>query len=172
MKPIDDLQIIQDRVFDTIGLKYTPANFDVESSDYHACSFSVEGRSIKYRQAKITPTKNGQFVTLWKRKLLGPIQPFDSSDDIDFVLVAVRRKSDLGLFIFPKEALVTHGVFSLKKKGGKRAMRVYPAWDKAESKQAEKTQKWQLDYFLEIPNNKSIDTLRCKTLIKIGQQLN
>lgn len=40
-----------------------------------------------------------------------------------------KTKSELGLFIFPKEALIKHGIFSVKSKGGKRAIRVYPPWD-------------------------------------------
>lgn len=103
-----------------------------------------------YRTAKITPTKNGQFVTLWKRKLQGPIQPYDISDKIDFVIVNVMKNKKKGMFVFPAEVLVEQGVFSVKNKGGKRAIRVYPPWDKPQSKQAEKTQKWQLNYFQKI----------------------
>ena len=43
------------------------------------------------------------------------------------------------------------------KKEGKRAIRVYPPWDIAINKQAQKTQKWQLNYFLEIPQNQQYD---------------
>lgn len=164
MKLSEDLQVIEKRIFEANGLKFTRANFETESAGYHACSFSVEGRLIIYRLAKITPTKNGQFVTIWKRKDNGPIQPFDLSDEIDFVVVTVKTKSDTGLFIFPKAVLIEHKIFSVRGKGGKRAIRVYPPWDKTESKQAEKTQKWQLEFFLEIPHNKSIDVKRCKTL--------
>lgn len=165
MKLNDDLKFIEEIIFKANGLKYTEATFEAESSDYNACSFSVEGRSVKYRMAKVTPTKNGQFVTIWKRKPNGPIQPFDSSDEIDFVLVTVKATHHLGLFIFPQEALIKHGIFSVNKKGGKRAIRVYPPWDKATSKQAEKTQKWQLDYFLDLSKNKSTDVIRCKLLL-------
>lgn len=164
MKLSYDLQVIEKRIFEANGLEYTQANFEDESTEYHACSFSVEGRLIIYRLAKITPTKNGQFVTIWKRKNNGPIRPFDLSDEIDFVVVTVKTKSDTGIFIFPKAVLIKHKIFSVRGKGGKRAIRVYPPWDKAESKQAEKTQKWQLEFFLEIPHNKSIDVTRCKTL--------
>ena len=59
MKLSDDLHVIEKRIFEASGLNYTPANFEAESADYHACSCSVEGRSIKYRLAKITPTKSG-----------------------------------------------------------------------------------------------------------------
>jgi hypothetical protein len=167
MKLTDDLHIIETRIFEAHGFKYTPANVEAESADYHACSFSVEGRSIKYRLAKITPTKTGQFVTVWKRKLNGSIQPFDLSDEIDFVLVTVKTKSERGLFVFPKEALREHGILSVRGQGGKRALRVYPPWDKAESKQAEKTQKWQLEYFLDMPKNKAIDGTRCRSLFSL-----
>ena len=36
-------------------------------------------------------------------------------------------------------------------------MRVYPPWDVTVSRQAQKTQKWQMAYFLEIPLNLSIE---------------
>ncbi len=42
------------------------------------------------------------------------------------------------------------GIISLSKQGGKRAMRVYPPWDKPESKQAAKTQVWQVCIFLKF----------------------
>jgi hypothetical protein len=164
MKFNNDLHFIQKQIFEVSGFKYTPAKIEDESTDYNACSFKVEGHSIQYRQAKITPTKNGQFVTLWKRNSNGPIQPYDSSDKIDFVIVKVRAKNDLGLFVFPKELLIKHGVFSVNNKGGKRAIRVYPPWDSAQSKQAEKTQKWQLDFFLDTSKNKSLDVTKSKSL--------
>lgn len=72
-----------------------------------------------------------------------------------------------GHFVFPKSALVKKGVFSVSGKGGKRALRVYPPWDKAESTQAAKTQCWQLEYFAEIPKSKSIDIQKFKTLYSV-----
>jgi hypothetical protein len=111
--------------------------------------------SIQYRLGKITPTKNGQFATLWKRSAKGPIAPYDSTDQIDLVVIVTKTKVRCGLFIFTKDILIKQGIFSVKGKGGKRALRVYPVWDKPESKQAEKTQKWQLDFFLDLSNGKS-----------------
>ena len=151
-------------IFEKCGFKATQVIMEAESADYYACHFKIDGRSVRYRQAKVTPTKNGQFVTLWKRVLAGPIQPYDSADKIDFAIVSVKSKNHFGLFIFPKEVLVKRGIFSVKDKGGKRAIRVYPSWDKPESQQAEKTQKWQLDFFLDISNDLSIDIMKCKSL--------
>ena len=120
-----------------------------ESSDYVACDINFEGNKAKFRLAKITPKKIGQFVTLWKRENNGPIQPFDVSDDIEFVIVAVQKDANLGHFIFPKKVLIEKGIFTDKKEG-KRAIRVYPPWDIAENSQAKRTQKWQLEYFTKL----------------------
>jgi MepB protein len=46
------------------------------------CALLLNGLRVQYRVAKITPTKVGQFVTLWKRVGRGPIQPFDLSDPV------------------------------------------------------------------------------------------
>lgn len=82
MKLNDSLLEIQKKIFEAIDLKYTPAKAEPESAEYNACSFSIEGRVVKYRQAKITPTKIGQFVTIWKRSPQGPILPYDHSDSV------------------------------------------------------------------------------------------
>ncbi|MGL4629999.1 MAG: MepB family protein [Leadbetterella sp.] len=105
------------------------------------------------RVSKITPTKTGQFVTIWKRNEEGITEPFDGKDDIDFVIIVSKRDDTIGQFIFLKSVLLEKGIFSLNGKGGKRGIRVYPPWDKVESKQAEKTQAWQKKYFVEIKKN-------------------
>ncbi|REG98310.1 MepB family protein [Flavobacterium aquicola] len=134
-----------------------------ESTEYGACRFVLNNLNILFRTAKITPTKTGQFVTLWKRINQGPIRPFDSVDPIDLFVISVRKDNDFGLFIFPKQILVTKEIVSDKKEG-KRAIRVYPPWDITTSKQAQKTQKWQLDYFLEFQDSQKIDVNRVKSL--------
>ena len=122
-----------------------------ESKTYSACDFDLNHWHVKFRVAKITPTKIGQFVTLWQRKQIGgPIVPYDLADQIDLFVVSVRSGNQLGQFIFPKTVLHEHGVVSKNGKGGKLAIRVYPPWDIVTSKQAQKTQAWQLKYFFEI----------------------
>jgi len=49
------------------------------------------------------------------------------------------------------------------KKEGKRGFRVYPNWVKPENKQAEKTQNWQQDYFVEV-NNQQIDKTKLEKI--------
>ena len=128
-----------------------------ESDEYNAYRFLLNCKNICYREAKITPTKTGQFVTLWKRNQSGIIEPFDDSDAIDFVIVNVRKDQNWGQFIFPKKALLEKGIFSTQNKEGIRATRVYPPWDETTSKQAQKTQKWQLDYFFRFSDQDKIN---------------
>ena len=97
---------------------------------------------------------------MWKRSRLGTIEPFDSSDLIDFVFVSVRKDDLFGQFIFPKDVLLEKGVFSTVTTEGKRAIRVYPPWDETSNKQAKKTQNWQVKYFFEITPEPDFDTFR------------
>lgn len=125
---------------------------DKESSEYGAAFFMMNQSRIVFRVAKTTPTKTGQFVTLWKRINDGPIQPFDFSDPIDYAIICVRSKNHAGQFIFPKKILCDQKVFSVNQKGGKRAIRVYAPWDDANSPQAAKTKKWQGAFFVDGKN--------------------
>jgi hypothetical protein len=146
-----DLITTKELIFDACQLSCTKPEAETESAEYSAFRFQINGKLICYREAKITPTKTGQFVTLWKRNSAGIIEPFDFLDAIDFVIVSVRKEKHFGLFIFPKTVLLEKGIFSTFNKDGKRATRVYPPWDNTSSKQAQKTQQWQLDYFFDTP---------------------
>ncbi len=135
-----------------------------ESADYGAYTFDLNGPSIHFRIAKITPTKVGQFVTFWKRSSTGITEPYDFSDPFDFLIVNTRRDHHLGQFIFPKAVLAKQGVLSLKGIGGKRAIRVYPSWDQTLNKQAQKTQSWQKECFVDLSQAKELDIERVKML--------
>lgn len=163
---LDDLIVLQKQINEVCGVNCTAPVADVESAEYHACSFKIAGRLVLYRQAKITPTKTGQFVTIWKRKnVKAPIQPYDSADNVSLFVVSVKTKTKHGLFVFTKDILIKKGVFSVNNKGGKRAIRVYPPWDKANSKQAQTSQKWQLEFFVEISKNKAVNEQKFKALL-------
>jgi len=157
-----DLVLSKEGIFDKAGFLITSFQKESESEEYSAFRFQLNNRNICYREAKITPTKTGQFVTLWKRNQLGIIEPFDYSDTIDFVIVSVRKDENWGQFIFPKKTLLEKGIFSTEKKEGIRATRVYPPWDETTSKQAQKTQKWQLDYFFNFSEESKIDIEKLK----------
>ncbi|NMM88207.1 hypothetical protein B2J88_28285 [Rhodococcus sp. SRB_17] len=118
-----------------------------ESAEYGAHTLTVDGSSAVFRIAKTTPTKLGQFVTLWRRSDAGPIRPFDTSDGVEIFIVRVSDGKQFGHFIFPVDVLVKRGVVSTDFTGGKRAIRVYPPWVTTTSAQASRTQKWQVEHF-------------------------
>lgn len=161
-----DLLAAKELIYDKFNYECSLPIKEAESSEYGAYTFEINTLSVTFRVAKITPTKIGQFVTLWKRIDKGPIQPFDFADSIDLFIISTRKENRFGQFIFPKSVLCEQGIVSTNNKEGKRAIRVYPPWDVTLSKQAQKTQKWQLDYFLEIPSDKPIDLELLKKLHK------
>ncbi len=124
----------------------SPPIKEEESKEYNAYRVGLNNKTVLFRCAKITPTKLGQFVTVWKRPHK-EIAPIDEMDDIDFVVVCLVDGEKKGVFVFPKKALLAHNVFSKNGAGGKRAFRVYPSWVTVDAKDAIKTQKWQLQYF-------------------------
>jgi hypothetical protein len=160
-----DLKTAKEMVYDQCNLVITNPKLNTESFEYGACSFELDGKKIQHRVSKITPTKNGQFVTIWRRNQDGIIEPFDINDKIDFTIITARSGENLGQFIFPKRVLADKGIITQNGKSGKRGIRVYPPWDKPESKQAEKTQNWQLHYFLTIKTDSSKDIGLVKKLL-------
>ncbi|WP_313640028.1 MepB family protein [Paenibacillus sp.] len=159
-----DLLAIKELVYNPCKFNCSPPILEPQNEEYGAYVFNLNALSIRFRVAKITPTKVGQFVTLWERSGDGPIQPYDVSDQVDYYVISTRKENHFGQFIFPKAVLGDRDVLSDRGEGGKRAMRVYPPWDSPTSTQAQKTQKWQSEYFLEIPINKPVDFLRAQML--------
>lgn len=150
-----DLKIVKMLVFDQCGFAFTNFKKNIESAEYEACTFYLNEKSILYRVSKITPTKNGQFVAIWKRNNEGTTEPFDISDDFDFMIISSKSGNNFGQFIFPKSVLADNGIITKNGKEGKRGMRVYPPWDIAANKQAIKTQNWQTKHFFSIKNDEA-----------------
>ncbi|HTN19244.1 MAG TPA: MepB family protein [Pelobium sp.] len=134
-----------------------------ESKEYSACRFRLKGKSVEFRLSKVTPKKVGAFVTIWKRNHAGITQPFDESDELDFIIIVSEYENQFGAFIFPKSVLLEKKIMSVAGIGGKRGLRVYPSWDFADNPQSKKTQLWQNKYFVELhdtePKNQLIEKL-------------
>ncbi|PIS01340.1 MAG: hypothetical protein COT84_02830 [Chlamydiae bacterium CG10_big_fil_rev_8_21_14_0_10_35_9] len=152
------------KVYLPAGLNIYGFTKEFESQEYGASRFRLNNQRVVFRVAKTTPKKIGQFVTLWKR-VDGCIQPFDMADPFDLTVISVRFATHFGQFVFPKDVLHKKGIVSKGGIGGKLATRVYPPWDQVVSKQALKTQKWQIPYFLEI--NEETDSSSIKTLFSL-----
>lgn len=139
-------------VYAPAGIKAKhPAQPEAESTEYGACRVVLDGHTVAFRVAKTTPTKIGQFVTIWKRPTPdSEIAPLDITDDVQFVVISVADAIHRGQFIFNQKILLAKGVMSRNGTGGKRAIRVYPPWSNPTAKDAIRTQQWQTQHFLPL----------------------
>lgn len=150
---------------------YEPCDLSVESiqaeqqnAKYGACIFRIGSKTIRFRVSNRTPTKIGQFVAFWKKDENHKNQPYSYREAPDLlVITSFKNESEFGQFIFPKQVLL-HEIFKTPTTKGKMAIRVYPSWDIPISKQAIKTQEWQLPYFV---NLSSLDKLTKEKVIKL-----
>ncbi|SEW02679.1 hypothetical protein SAMN05421841_0693 [Chryseobacterium wanjuense] len=150
---IEELKRIENLILKAKGHKILNLTEDLECKEYFGFNFQAGQLTIKFRKAKITPKKVGHFVTLWKRNAEKVTEPFNINDHFDFYLVFTEYENDMGFFLFPKQILMERQILSTDQKEGKRGFRVYPKWTKTENKQAEKTQSWQIKYFIDLANS-------------------
>lgn len=106
---------------------------------------------IRVRVGKLTPTKVGLFVAVWRRAADGSTEPFPADDAVGTLVVTAREGDQSGHFAFPASALVEHGIVSVDGVGGKRGFRVYPPWSATANRQAKLTQQWQCGFFSASP---------------------
>lgn len=149
---VDALTQIENSIFKFKGLKITSISSEKECEEYFGLNFLVDKLNVKFRKAKITPKKVGQFVTLWKRNSEKQTEPFSINDIFDFYIIATEQGEQFGFFFFPKSILSQYQILTNNGKIGKRGFRVYPDWTKTENKQAEKTKSWQSKYFINLNN--------------------
>ena len=167
-KIFPELQLLNNSIFKVCGIELENITMEKESQEYFAHIFELNKQKVKFRMAKITPTKTGQFVAIWKRNENGMTEPHNSNDEFEFYLIATRQAERFGVFIFDKTVLCENRILTSNKGEGKRGIRVYPNWCITENKQAIKTQSWQTKYFVEIANGIETDLDKVKKLLKIG----
>ncbi|KIZ13479.1 MepB domain containing protein [Streptomyces natalensis ATCC 27448] len=162
----DELLAAKTSVYDPAGLRCSQPVPEAESAEYAAHSFTVDGREVRFRAAKTTPTKTGQFVTVWKRRDGGPIEPYGIEDPVDLFVISTREGEHVGQFVFPCEVLAARDIVSRNGSGGKRGIRVYPPWAMTTSRQARATQKWQVEHFLPVPAPAPADPAHTRRLYR------
>jgi hypothetical protein len=177
MRDISSFTHLPEELRKTIIDIYLPAKLDIKNpkieedprgQEYSACRFKINDQNVAFRVAKTTPTKIGQFVTTWQRsKSNNVIEPFNSKDDINFLVIHVADARHQGQFIFDKNILISQGIMSSNDKQGKLAFRICPPWSKPIAKAAIKSQNWQIKYFYSINKNGSADLSRVQQLFKI-----
>ncbi|MFK4637165.1 MepB family protein [Paenarthrobacter histidinolovorans] len=127
-----------------------------QNGDYESGVVQVSGQWWRIRTARITPTKPGAFVAVWKRDEHGATRPFTAAESlaglIVFVQDLVEGAERFGMFRFTPEQLVSLGYVSSSSKPGKRGFRVYPSWCTELNPQAQRTQRGQAPAFVEFPS--------------------
>ncbi|WP_460699466.1 MepB family protein [Nocardia thraciensis] len=152
------------RLVGRLGLALSAAIAETDNADYGAYVSSVGRGSVRFRVGKPTPAKVGLFVTVWRRAGDGSTEPFTSEEGVDLLVITAREGWRFGQFVFPKTALVEHGIVSVAGHGGKRGFRVYPPWSVTGNRQARRSQTWQCDYFLDLDDGHDPDLPRAHRL--------
>ncbi len=152
-----DLLLVRAAVYRACGMALADLEPDRENGAYGGCSFQLDGRTVVSRVAKRTPTKNGLFVTTWRRADDGSTRPLSSLDRLDLLAVSTRDGPEFGQFVFTRQALLDRGILSADGVGGKRGFRVYPPWVGVSSAQARWTQDWQVRFFLSVGAGDVVD---------------
>ncbi|WP_018759047.1 MepB family protein [Paenibacillus terrigena] len=152
------LTYVNEIFYEPNHLKINSIREETQNSEYGAGIFQLDSKSVRFRVAKITPTKTGQFVAFWEKDFDNKNQAFsyENAPDLLVINTFTNNNHDLGQFVFPKELLVNHNILKTATSKGKMAIRVYPSWDTPTSKQAIATQKWQLPYFVTMNSKNSL----------------
>lgn len=101
-----DLLATKNLVYNACRFECSQPLIEAQNADYGAYVFKLNALSIRFRVARITPSKIGQFVTLWERFGDGSIQPYDVSDPVDLYVISTRKGNNFGQFVFPKAVQV------------------------------------------------------------------
>lgn len=122
-----------------------------QNSDYESGVARIGNEQWRIRTARITSTKPGAFVAVWKRGECGSTRPFTADESFSGLLVFVEEQERFGVFQFTKAHLISLGYVSSALHPGKRGFRVYPAWCADLNSQASRTQRVQGAAFSELP---------------------
>ena len=121
-----------------------------QNAAYEGTCLEIDGHHYRSRLAKLTAKKKGYFVVFWEKDANNQNQPYDFASSPDKLIISVIDGHQKGQFIFPKSVLLAKGILSGPHAAGKMASRVYPSWVKDLNLSAQKTQKWQAPYFIDL----------------------
>ena len=127
-------------------------NEEYQNQEYEGILFQDDQYSYRSRLAKKTEKKVGYFVVFWEKDPTNKNRAYSYEQAPDFTLVWVVDDQHLGYFRFPKQLLKEKKILRDSRQPGKMAIRVYPTWSTSLNPTAQRTQRWQLDYFVEVTN--------------------
>ena len=163
------LESINEFIYKPNHLTIVSIEEEKQNLEYAAGKFEllnkVTTKTVRFRVAKQTPTKVGQFVTFWEKDSKGINRPFQYDNSPDLLVVTVFKDNNtFGQFVFPKDILLKNNILQSHSTKGKMGIRVYPSWDKPTSNIALKTQNWQLDYFFMVTDTGILPTTKILAL--------
>lgn len=132
------------------GCELVSVRAEEQHSDYEAAVAILGAEAWRVRTARITPTKPGAFVAVWRRARDGSTQPFDVDGPTTGLIVLVEEEPRFGCFRFTTAHLDALGVVRSARRPGKRGFRVYPAWCSGLNTQAARTQRAQAPAFTDL----------------------
>lgn len=138
-----------------------------QNMNYEGFLCTIDQHTFRSRLAKKTPTKKGYFVVFWEKDVNNQNQVFNAESSPEFLIVNVVDKKHKGVFLFSKDALIKYNILRTSVSQGKMAMRVYPGWEQALNRTAEKTQKWQTTYFIDVSKD-NFGYEKLKTLLHVN----
>ena len=145
------LTYVSKMIYEPKNLTLKSVQEEQQNSKYGAGTFQLSSKTVRFRVANITPTKVGQFVAFWEKDENNKNQPYSYEEAPDLLVITTFKNDiEFGQFIFPKEVIFKQNILRSCSTKGKMAIRVYPSWDSPTSKQALKTQEWQLPYFVDM----------------------
>jgi hypothetical protein len=155
------IEKLDSMIYKPNNLKITNLKEEKQNAEYAGGTFQLNNKAIRFRISKITPNKVGQFVSFWEKNEHMQNQAFSYESAPDLLVITCIDDNKIGQFVFPKKILLKEKILKTQDQKGKMAMRVYPSWDQPVSKQAKRSQIWQLHYFLDLSDieNLSVDHL-------------
>ena len=163
------IDYINTTIYHSIGMNINSIIEESQNHDYGAGKFDIDTgtnvRAVRFRVAKITPTKLGQFVSCWEKDIHNKNTAYTNQNAPDLLVITVFSIHGVfGQFVFPKNILLSKNILRTDTTQGKMAFRVYPSWVQVVSQSAVQTQRWQLDYFFEVNDISKLPTQRILAL--------
>ena len=157
---INVLKYLNENLYKPHNLLISNVEEEKQNAAYGGKTFKLNETHVRFRVAKKTPKKQGQFVAFWEKDFNNKNQPYDYSEAPELLVITLIGSPFEGQFIFPKSILKDKNIYSVADKKGKMAMRVYAPGIALKSDQAKRTQAWQKDYFLSFEEEINSDALK------------
>lgn len=144
-------------IYKANNLLATSLEEESQNAKYGGGKFTLSSKTVRFRVAKTTPTKSGQFVAFWEKDKNNKNRAFHYNQAPELLVInCIGDNREFGQFIFPKEILLKRNILRNDTSKGKMGIRLYPAWSLPESEEALKTQAWQSEYYIDLTNTNTI----------------